>query len=284
MADTAMHPEAPQNGTAAEVQEENAAVEQDTTVEQDDVDMAAAEEEQVEEEGGKEAEEEKKEKKQAKAVGEGGKKKEKEGLVTATAAVAEADEEEGTVEEQEDGGIQEGVQEDVEGAVVEQEEEAEVEKEQKKEKEGKASGPVAEGKPTKKRPGRPKKVRATGEVVVVKEKKEPKMTTPRKEGGSRAKKEAKEVPSYAADRPTRERKHIERFIASTDKDKNKELQIKQVIGDLLAARKEGSSPVVCCCVDAYYIPRGIHSSGGGRVGKWRGHILSIYLFSPRICL
>lgn len=234
MADTAMHPEAPQNGTAAEVREENAAVEQDTTVEQDDVDMAAAEEEQEEEEEGK-GKGERKEKKQAKAVGEGGKKKEKEGLVTATAAVAEADEEEGTVEEQEDGGIQEGVQEEVEGAVVEQEEEAE------KEKEGKASVPVDEGKPTKKRPGRPKKVKPE-EVEVVKEKKEPKMTTPRKEGGSRAKKEAKEVPSYAADRPTRERKHIERFIASTDKDKNKELQIKQVIGDLLAAREEGKSP------------------------------------------
>ena len=253
MADTAMHPEAPQNGTAAEVREENAAVEQDTTVEQDDVDMAAAEEEQEEEEEGK-GKEERKEKKQAKAVGEGGKKKEKEGLVTATAAVAEADEEEGTVEEQEDGGIQEGVQEEVEGAVVEQEEE--VEKEQEKEKEGKASVPVDEGKPTKKRPGRPKKVRAPEEVEVAKEKKEPKMTTPRKEGGSRAKKEAKEVPSYAADRPTRERKHIERFIASTDKDKNKELQIKQVIGDLLAAREEGRSPVVFCCVGTYFIPRG----------------------------
>ena len=247
MADTAMHPEAPQNGTAAEVQEENAAVEQDATVEQDDVDMAAAEEEQGEAEKGKEGEEEKKkEKKQAKAVGEG-RKKEKDGLVTAAAAaaVAEADEEEGTVEEEEDGGRQKGVQEEVEGAVVEQEEEAEKEKE----KEGKALVPVDEGKPTKKRPGRPKKVRAPGEVEVVKEKKEPKMTTPRKEGGGRAKKEPKEVPSYAADRPTRERKHIERFIASTDKDKNKELQIKQVIGDLLAARKDGRSPVVICSVD-----------------------------------
>jgi protein DEK len=74
-------------------------------------------------------------------------------------------------------------------------------------------------KPTKKRPGRPKKEGA---------KSEEEGSTPC-ESSVKRKRQKKEIfPSYI-DRPTRERKSIERFIAlSVEKESSKDFQIKQV--------------------------------------------------------
>jgi protein DEK len=74
-------------------------------------------------------------------------------------------------------------------------------------------------KPTKKRPGRPKKEGA---------KSEEEGSTPC-ESSVKRKRQKKEIfPSYI-DRPTRERKSIERFIASSvEKESSKDFQIKQV--------------------------------------------------------
>lgn len=68
---------------------------------------------------------------------------------------------------------------------------------------------------------RPKKKKSTDQGDVEEEPKAVKRA--RKRG------EKKEVAAaFVADRPTRERKSIDRFTASAEKDKSKELQIKQV--------------------------------------------------------
>jgi len=74
-------------------------------------------------------------------------------------------------------------------------------------------------KPTKKRPGRPKK-----EGV----KSEEEGSTPCESSVKRKRRKKEIFPSYI-DRPTRERKSIERFIAlSVEKESSKDFQIKQV--------------------------------------------------------
>jgi protein DEK len=102
----------------------------------------------------------------------------------------------------------EAEQEDVEQ--VEEEEEEMVAEEGKKEKETKAT--------TKKTAGRPKKGRAKSEEL----------STPRGRGEKRQR-QKKEIFPFFTDRPTRERKSIERFIASVEKETNKDIEIKQVL-------------------------------------------------------
>lgn len=75
--------------------------------------------------------------------------------------------------------------------------------------------------PAKRGPGRPKKAKS-GEEKEKSPRKAPRSRTPKKE------KEVEQLPAFASDRPSRERKSIERFIATVDKGKNKEIQIKQV--------------------------------------------------------
>jgi hypothetical protein len=93
---------------------------------------------------------------------------------------------------------------------VEEEEEEVVEEEGKKEKETTTT--------TKKTAGRPKKGRAKSEEL----------STPRGRGEKRQR-QKKEIFPFFTDRPTRERKSIERFIASVEKETNKDIEIKQVL-------------------------------------------------------
>ncbi len=93
---------------------------------------------------------------------------------------------------------------------VEEEEEEVVAEEGKKEKETKTT--------TKKSAGRPKKGRAKSEEL----------STPRGRGEKRQR-QKKEIFPFFTDRPTRERKSIERFIASVEKETNKDIEIKQVL-------------------------------------------------------
>lgn len=105
-------------------------------------------------------------------------------------------------------------EEEVEAEEVEQvdeeEEEEVVEEEGKKEKETKTT--------TKKTAGRPKKGRAKSEEL----------STPRGRGEKRQR-QKKEIFPFFTDRPTRERKSIERFIASVEKETSKDIEIKQVL-------------------------------------------------------
>jgi protein DEK len=94
--------------------------------------------------------------------------------------------------------------------VEEEEEEVVVAEEGKKEKETKTT--------TKKTAGRPKKGRAKSEEL----------STPRGRGEKRQR-QKKEIFPFFTDRPTRERKSIERFIASVEKETNKDIEIKQVL-------------------------------------------------------
>jgi protein DEK len=95
----------------------------------------------------------------------------------------------------------------------EEEEEKEEEEEEEREEEEENGTPVS----TKKRPGRVKKGRKKSEEI----------STPRGSSGKRQR-QRKEIFPFFTDRPTRERKSIERFIAFVEKDTNKEVQIKKV--------------------------------------------------------
>jgi protein DEK len=101
----------------------------------------------------------------------------------------------------------------------EDEEEKEKEEEEKEEEEEEEREEEENGTPvsTKKRPGRVKKGRTKSEET----------STPRGSSGKRQR-ERKEIFPFFTDRPTRERKSIERFIAFVEKDTNKEVQIKKV--------------------------------------------------------
>jgi protein DEK len=121
--------------------------------------------------------------------------------------------EEDVVEEEkakEEEAEEEAVAEEVEQVEEEEEEEEVVAEEGKKEKETKTT--------TKKSAGRPKKGRAKSEEL----------STPRGRGEKRQR-QKKEIFPFFTDRPTRERKSIERFIASVEKETNKDIEIKQVL-------------------------------------------------------
>ncbi|CAM6051062.1 unnamed protein product [Sphagnum compactum] len=100
----------------------------------------------------------------------------------------------------------------------EEEEEKEKEEEEKEEEEEEEREEEENGTPvsTKKRPGRVKKGRTKSEEI----------STPRGSNGKRQR-QRKEIFPFFTDRPTRERKSIERFIAFVEKDTNKDVQIKK---------------------------------------------------------
>ncbi|KAH9543794.1 hypothetical protein CY35_13G083600 [Sphagnum magellanicum] len=100
----------------------------------------------------------------------------------------------------------------------EEEEEKEKEEEEKEEEEEEEREQEENGTPvsTKKRPGRVKKGRTKSEEI----------STPRGSSGKRQRQRTEIFPFFT-DRPTRERKSIERFIAFVEKDTNKEVQIKK---------------------------------------------------------
>lgn len=110
-------------------------------------------------------------------------------------------------------------EEEVEKEEEEEEEEEEREEEEKEEEEEEERAEEENGTPvsTKKRPGRVKKGRKKSEET----------STPRGSSGKRQR-QRKEIFPFFTDRPTRERKSIERFIAFVEKDTNKEVQIKKV--------------------------------------------------------
>jgi hypothetical protein len=114
------------------------------------------------------------------------------------------------VVEEEKAKEEEAEAEEVEQFDEEEEEEEVVEEEGKKEKETKTT--------TKKTAGRPKKGRAKSEEL----------STPRGRGEKRQR-QKKEIFPFFTDRPTRERKSIERFIASVEKETSKDIEIKQVL-------------------------------------------------------
>jgi protein DEK len=108
--------------------------------------------------------------------------------------------------------MEEGKEEEKTEKEEEEEEEKEEEEEQEREEEENGT-PVS----TKKRPGRVKTGRTKSEEI----------STPRGSSGKRQR-QRKEIFPFFTDRPTRERKSIERFIAFVEKDTNKEVQIKKV--------------------------------------------------------
>ncbi|CAK9260851.1 unnamed protein product [Sphagnum jensenii] len=115
--------------------------------------------------------------------------------------------------------LEEGKEEEkTEKEEEEEEEEEEREEEEKEEEEEEERAEEENGTPvsTKKRPGKVKKGRKKSEEI----------STPRGSSGKRQR-QRKEIFPFFTDRPTRERKSIERFIAFVEKDTNKEVQIKK---------------------------------------------------------
>jgi len=119
----------------------------------------------------------------------------------------------------EEGKEEEKTEKEEEEVEKEEEEEEEREEEEKEEEEEEERAEEENGTPvsTKKRPGRVKKGRKKSEEI----------STPRGSSGKRQR-QRKEIFPFFTDRPTRERKSIERFIAFVEKDTNKEVQIKKV--------------------------------------------------------
>jgi len=119
----------------------------------------------------------------------------------------------------EEGKEEEKTEKEEEEVEKEEEEEEEREEEEKEEEEEEERAEEENGTPvsTKKRPGRVKKGRKKSEEI----------STPRRSSGKRQR-QRKEIFPFFTDRPTRERKSIERFIAFVEKDTNKEVQIKKV--------------------------------------------------------
>jgi hypothetical protein len=107
-------------------------------------------------------------------------------------------------------------EEEAEAEEVEQVEEEEEEEEVVVEEKGKKEKETTTTR--KKAAGRPKKGRAKSEEL----------STPRGRGEKRQR-QKKEIFPFFTDRPTRERKSIERFIASVEKETNKDIEIKQVL-------------------------------------------------------
>ncbi len=131
----------------------------------------------------------------------------------------EVEKEEEEEEEREEEEKEEEEEEEREEEEKEEEEEEEREEEEKEEEEEEERAEEENGTPvsTKKRPGRVKKGRKKSEEI----------STPRGSSGKRQR-QRKEIFPFFTDRPTRERKSIERFIAFVEKDTNKEVQIKKV--------------------------------------------------------
>jgi protein DEK len=139
--------------------------------------------------------------------------KELEGAKEELVQVEEGKEEEKTEKEEEEE-EKEKEEEEKEEEEEEEREEEEKEEEEEEEREEEENGtPVS----TKKRPGRVKKGRTKSEEI----------STPRGSSGKRQRQRTEIFPFFT-DRPTRERKSIERFIAFVEKDTNKEVQIKKV--------------------------------------------------------